>query len=94
MQKIKIGPYSFEQAPVYGLDEDKTMAHPEDMEEDCVICMSMPKNTMVMPCRHVCMCDSCTELLQKQSKRNCPVCRENVTNFIRLESHEMKSSLS
>ena len=28
-------------------------------EQECVICLSEPRDTMLMPCRHLCLCSSC-----------------------------------
>lgn len=39
----------------------------EDVEgNECVICMSAPRNTAAMPCRHMCMCHSCASTLRSQ----------------------------
>ncbi|GIY55371.1 e3 ubiquitin ligase Rnf157 [Caerostris extrusa] len=49
----------------------------EDVEDsgfDCVICMSDPRDTMILPCRHLCLCNSCSDSLRYQAN-NCPICR-------------------
>ena len=53
---------------------------------DCIICMSEMKDTIVLPCRHLCICGSCAEVLRMQAQdsvlttRNgppkCPICRQ------------------
>ena len=55
MMKIKIQGISYEQCDVFGIDSATAFETPEEIDQECVICLSNPKTTMVMPCRHVCM---------------------------------------
>ena len=64
---------------MYGLD-DMTK---EDAEKECVICMSNPRNTCVLPCRHVCCCAECANTLRLSTDR-CPVCRKPMTDMVYL----------
>ena len=41
---------------------------------DCVICLSAPRDTTALPCRHMCMCRDCAVALKARSNK-CPVCR-------------------
>lgn len=41
---------------------------------ECVICMSEERDTMLLPCRHLCLCSSCAQSLRYQSS-SCPICR-------------------
>jgi len=41
---------------------------------ECVICMSSDRDTMVLPCRHMCMCQECAAALKTQTSK-CPICR-------------------
>ena len=41
---------------------------------ECVICLSEPRDTAVLPCRHLCLCAACAQQLTFQSNK-CPVCR-------------------
>ncbi len=50
---------------------------PEDDDEgggECVICMSEPRDTLILPCRHLCLCQLCADSLRYQAN-NCPICR-------------------
>lgn len=49
----------------------------DDMGKECVICLSEPRNTAVLPCRHMCMCSDCAKELRLQSNK-CPICRQPV----------------
>lgn len=41
---------------------------------ECVICMSDERDTMLLPCRHLCLCSSCAQSLRYQAS-SCPICR-------------------
>lgn len=43
--------------------------------KECVICMTEPTDTTVLPCRHMCMCSECAKTLRLQSNK-CPICRQ------------------
>ena len=58
----------------------------EEEEEDsteCVICMSSPRDTMVLPCRHLCLCNPCAEVLRHQADK-CPICRAPFHSLLQL----------
>ena len=40
----------------------------------CVVCMTMPRQTVLLPCRHLCLCRQCAVRLLAHESR-CPVCR-------------------
>lgn len=58
-----------ENAKQQGSDEDT-----EDNGSECVICMSEVRDTLILPCRHLCLCNSCADSLRYQAN-NCPICR-------------------
>lgn len=39
----------------------------------CVICLSEPQDTIVLACRHMCLCSKCAQVLRFQTNR-CPIC--------------------
>ncbi|KAF0294654.1 Mitochondrial ubiquitin ligase activator of nfkb 1-A [Amphibalanus amphitrite] len=45
----------------------------------CVVCLTNPREVVVSPCQHVCLCVDCEEQLQQ---RSCPVCRRKVTGVL------------
>lgn len=45
-----------------------------DANYECVICMSEERDTMLLPCRHLCLCGSCAQSLRYQAS-SCPICR-------------------
>ena len=36
--------------------------------------MSEPRDTLILPCRHLCLCQLCADSLRYQAN-NCPICR-------------------
>ena len=49
-------------------------------QESCVICMSNPIGTVVIPCGHVCMCLLCSEEVHKINYK-CPLCRNDIVQI-------------
>jgi hypothetical protein len=47
----------------------------------CVICQEEPKNTLFLPCRHMCACSSCSQQLVGDCAR-CPMCRATIDDRI------------
>ncbi|XP_013885824.1 E3 ubiquitin-protein ligase LRSAM1 [Austrofundulus limnaeus] len=46
---------------------------------ECVVCMETGSQLIFLPCGHVCCCQVCSDALQ-----NCPLCRSNISQRIRL----------
>jgi len=53
---------------VYGIDDD----------EECVICLTDPKDTTILPCNHFAVCSECFEKIGA-----CPICRSKIEAFVR-----------
>ncbi|TYZ68453.1 hypothetical protein PybrP1_004312 [[Pythium] brassicae (nom. inval.)] len=50
---------------------------------ECIICLCEPRNTTVLPCRHMCLCSECAEALRKGSS-TCPICRTRVEALLQI----------
>ena len=65
-------------------DVGEPIAIPDSLE--CIVCMEKPKEVMMEPCGHVCICRTCADIMRLPSGRvKCPVCRiraETRTVFI------------
>ncbi|XP_001947269.1 cell growth regulator with RING finger domain protein 1 [Acyrthosiphon pisum] len=49
----------------------------------CSICLEPFKASIVLlPCSHMCFCDECFEKVKKKRVTNCPICRENIDDFM------------
>jgi hypothetical protein len=49
--------------------------HPDAEETMCVVCFDAPKDHIIVPCGHMCVCARCAEQLTKTRTPLCPVCR-------------------
>ena len=54
----------------------------EREEKLCCICQDHEKCIMMLPCRHLCICERCLEPLRARS-HNCPMCRKPVKQMIK-----------
>ena len=43
----------------------------------CVVCITNPKIVVLLPCRHLCVCKECFDLLLAEN-RECPLCRSDI----------------
>lgn len=59
---------------VYGSQGDICIAEIKNVECECCVCKEGKPTTILMPCKHVCLCSNCcSEILVKIGK--CPLCR-------------------
>ncbi|XP_043865278.1 E3 ubiquitin-protein ligase MGRN1 isoform X2 [Drosophila mojavensis] len=78
-QKIFVDGLCYLLQEIYGIENkavNKTSMDEEidDHGSECVICMSETRDTLILPCRHLCLCNSCADSLRYQAN-NCPICR-------------------
>lgn len=67
-----------------GLASMMTAADLSAESKECVICLSALKDTTVLPCRHMCMCNECAQVLRYQSSK-CPICRCTVESLLQIK---------
>lgn len=92
MQKLCLGGQIFSLYDVFGMSSQ--VSHPEEtMKEEvhqngqngraaeCIICLSEPRDTTVLPCRHLCFCGHCAAIIRLQCDR-CPICRQKVSSLL------------
>lgn len=51
----------------------------ECVENACVICLSQPRNCVLLNCGHVCCCYNCYQALPQ---RQCPICRQIISRVL------------
>mmetsp|Transcript_3706 Transcript_3706/g.7924 ORF Transcript_3706/g.7924 Transcript_3706/m.7924 type:complete len:264 (+) Transcript_3706:2260-3051(+) len=69
-QKLHYRGHSYELSPIFKQDD-----------AECVICLSAPVDTTLLPCKHCCLCEACSVELNKHSNKTCPVCRSKIASF-------------
>ena len=57
----------------------------QEGSSECVVCLAEKKEVAIIPCRHVCLCTKCAELITTQQSSNCPMCRGPVQSYMRLQ---------
>jgi RING finger protein 26 len=53
----------------------------QDQRAACIVCQDRPTCMVVLPCRHVCLCEVCSRLPEL---RLCPLCREAIDGSLRV----------
>lgn len=75
----------YELRELYGLGSSSAEGYNDnDPGKECVICMTEPKDTAILPCRHLCMCNECARALTHQSNK-CPICRQPIEELIEIK---------
>lgn len=81
VQKANVNGLCLVLKEIFGIEKKETNrdAAGEEFDDDednteCVVCMSQAKDTMALPCRHLCLCNPCADVLRFQSSK-CPICR-------------------
>lgn len=62
----------------------------EDNGAECVICMCDLRDTLILPCRHLCLCNCCADSLRYQAN-NCPICRAPFRALLQIKALQKKS---
>uniref|UniRef100_A0A8B9KGC2 E3 ubiquitin-protein ligase n=1 Tax=Astyanax mexicanus TaxID=7994 RepID=A0A8B9KGC2_ASTMX len=79
-QKQIVDRVSYLLQEIYGIENknNQETKSPEDENSDnsseCVVCLSDLRDTLILPCRHLCLCNACADTLRYQAN-NCPICR-------------------
>jgi hypothetical protein len=56
----------------------------DEEETQCVVCFDAPKDHILVPCGHQCVCGACAEQLTRTRTPTCPVCREPIRETVKV----------
>jgi hypothetical protein len=56
----------------------------QDEETLCVLCLDAPKDHIIAPCGHQCVCGACAEMLKKARHPLCPFCRTPINSTFKV----------
>lgn len=56
-----------------------------------MICMCDTRDTLILPCRHLCLCNSCADSLRYQAN-NCPICRAPFRALLQIRALQRRTS--
>ncbi|KAF5744699.1 hypothetical protein HS088_TW07G00278 [Tripterygium wilfordii] len=84
-QILWVNKMRYELQEIYGignaLDDD---SGENDNGKECIVCLTEPRDTAVLPCRHMCMCSGCAKVLRFQTDK-CPICRQPVEHMLEIK---------
>ncbi|KAL8121705.1 putative E3 ubiquitin-protein ligase LUL4 isoform X1 [Apium graveolens] len=83
-QILWIDEVRYELREIYGIGNSGEAISDDDSGKECVICMTEPRDTAVLPCRHMCLCSECAKALRIQSN-NCPICRQPIEELMEIK---------
>jgi len=54
-----------------------------DENNECVVCMDAPRQCAFVPCGHMCVCKSCSDVIMKDTGRpECPICGRGIESVL------------
>uniref|UniRef100_A0A8C9QPL7 E3 ubiquitin-protein ligase n=1 Tax=Scleropages formosus TaxID=113540 RepID=A0A8C9QPL7_SCLFO len=79
--RLSVDGVSYLLQEIYGIEnkynsQESKVADDEisDNSAECVVCLSDVRDTLILPCRHLCLCNACADTLRYQANC-CPICR-------------------
>ena len=67
MQKLEYRGKVYELKEIFGDVQEERL--------ECAICLFNKRDTVIIPCYHMCLCSSCGNMLRAQTSKKCPMCR-------------------
>ncbi|KAL1517045.1 hypothetical protein ABEB36_000861 [Hypothenemus hampei] len=65
------------------IHRDKKEGVFQEQDKYCVICQERLKCVLLLPCKHICLCQECQEELRYYHEM-CPICRTNIESTMRV----------
>jgi len=95
IQRLSVDGLTFILKEIYGIEnkEESGGGRDDDDNSECVVCMSDIRDTMALPCRHLCLCNPCAEVLRYQNNK-CPICRTVFHSLLQIRVLRDKESIN
>uniref|UniRef100_A0A3P8Z6V9 E3 ubiquitin-protein ligase n=1 Tax=Esox lucius TaxID=8010 RepID=A0A3P8Z6V9_ESOLU len=97
-QKQVVDGVSYLLQEIYGIEnkynsQESKVAEDEisDNSAECVVCLSDVRDTLILPCRHLCLCNACADTLRYQANC-CPICRLPFRALLQIRAMRKKLS--
>ncbi|XP_028825550.1 E3 ubiquitin ligase RNF157-like isoform X1 [Denticeps clupeoides] len=97
-QKQVVDGVSYLLQEIYGIEnkynsQESKAADDEisDNSAECVVCLSDVRDTLILPCRHLCLCNACADTLRYQANC-CPICRLPFRALLQIRAMRKKAS--
>lgn len=97
-QKQVVDGVSYLLQEIYGIEnkynsQESKVADDEisDNSAECVVCLSDVRDTLILPCRHLCLCNACADTLRYQANC-CPICRLPFRALLQIRAMRKKVS--
>ncbi|XP_034049743.1 E3 ubiquitin ligase RNF157 isoform X4 [Thalassophryne amazonica] len=97
-QKQVVDGVSYLLQEIYGIEnkynnQESKVSEDEisDNSAECVVCLSDVRDTLILPCRHLCLCNACADTLRYQANC-CPICRLPFRALLQIRAMRKKLS--
>ncbi|KAJ8013450.1 hypothetical protein DPEC_G00029920 [Dallia pectoralis] len=97
-QKQVVDGVSYLLQEIYGIENKYNSQESKITEDDisdnsaeCVVCLSDVRDTLILPCRHLCLCNACADTLRYQANC-CPICRLPFRALLQIRAMRKKLS--
>nr|XP_043870490.1 E3 ubiquitin ligase RNF157 isoform X2 [Solea senegalensis] len=97
-QKQVVDGVSYLLQEIYGIEnkynsQESKVADYEisDNSAECVVCLADVRDTLILPCRHLCLCNACAVTLRYQANC-CPICRLPFRALLQIRAMRKKLS--
>jgi len=85
-QKLEVNNASYILDDIFGIANSGLNADAKQ-ENDCPICLTNKIDTIVLPCKHMCLCSDCAKDLSDRNNSKCPMCRTTIENYLNLKKN-------
>merc|ERR1719453_2581933 len=59
----------------------------------CVVCLMEERDTAIIPCRHLCLCSACSDIVRLRSQ-SCPICRHPMRSLLQIDGSKVQKAPS